>query len=1211
VAEWAKERKRYNCSFVCSFHILVEFFQLGEALNIESLAPDIAARQAVDNLEMELTELPAPDPNTGVDYPPQPKKIDIPSAADDQLLRQIDAASPEELHAMSQTVSNPKVANTAVFSGESPISGIIESAKKRGVLEEFALADGRSTTLPSDSKLADEKVEQVLEPLLSLMDKTPLEGDYVIDAYIPELDEIDMPRPGETIDIEVDGFTQGFIPEIASIAETPEERFTRIAKIEGNATTLPDVRDSGRKTYNGQTIYLAESMDSALALFREGHHVDLGETGDVSAFIDDLSAFSNYLAGNKLGKPTFNLCALYKVGSNIFCSEHQGIDRLEMPQLSGRAATGDAAAIRAWKSGLIPGNSRDAFNGKLENPTITKDEYIALGNRFRPDSDNPLSEEEKKVFFEHTDISQVEPDLTGNFVEFLGKIGVGVSDEEDVDPRTLKATQQELQGSKVLNLSKATGGYVDQLDAGETTQEEFDRIALNASILISSDGYILDGHHRVFGKIALNVDRPQDKQIAQRVRRVDMTITELLEVSRVFQDHFGIAAASANPNAPGALVESDVNIVPDIDAKEFGKKVTEFDDNYVDLVDALDRETFFKPSSPGMAGGGGYANAVNERRRWSAARRDLAAQYPGRIVNDEDDVADLLSSIGALGLSVPDISTTGLRSNTKLSVPRGASAIIGPDPLSRPSKMIVAPGKVRIKNNNGEISAEVISQIPSDELLDRTEQRLGKAIDRADSDIRFELRRVSNSIAKVKQNRIDSGLASRASSNRGIASENVVKKNVGIRRMMREADTELFQPSAKFIEKNSENITDIDEVHGTTFSKPKDVRYSSYRSRLSESLSLLRNIDETTLDEEMEIPESVQELLNTRSDEQIEAIVDEFARRFHQGIEKAPRVRLSPTDLETVLENGGIRRIGEPSSLDMLHGRMDVVMGFDEEIENDAKPILGEIRHIAHDISAMREIRKRGTNGSNRFYTEDSDVIIGLDGDTSGRTAYSYKDFLSKDSAPAFMNTNQDIDIQLAVTDISKDGSSNAEKVKNLAKILETAIDTRHERMAGPISSPALQAHIAGGFELSEVRHVEYPLSLLPKSVSDRDPIIGKTTITDRLRKLGLNDAEIDAFFAQGGAIGGGLAAPFSQRLIEFRRASEVKQAMRNYGITDVRFTNPDGIDIFNPASYKKSIRNTASSAEKIIINEALMEVQKLLGQYAEKTKKARAKVSA
>lgn len=71
---------------------------------------------------------------------------------------------------------------------------------------------------------------------------------------------------------------------------------------------------------------------------------------------------------------------------------------------------------------------------------------------------------------------QVKAEHRGALVNFLNARGVAHEADTEVDPATLKPTQAEFSPQKVRKAINYQGG--------------------DRSILVSSDGYVLDGHHQ-------------------------------------------------------------------------------------------------------------------------------------------------------------------------------------------------------------------------------------------------------------------------------------------------------------------------------------------------------------------------------------------------------------------------------------------------------------------------------------------------------------------------------------------------------------------------------------------------------------------------------------------------------------------------------------------------------------------------------------------
>jgi hypothetical protein len=445
--------------------------------------------------------------------------------------------------------------------------------------------------------------------------------------------------------------------------ESDDERRKRILEMsKGDPRTSPGVRKANYQTYDGKDVYAVDNMDDAIALLVAGHHVDLSDSHDEGDLWSEFRAFKKWLKGvDKAAakKMSFNLCSVHKEGANIFCGKHKGIIRDDMPQVGGTVTDPNAPAIRLWVGGHVHGNSFDSYNGanapdwvkqgllsEQTDPELFKrakaesdrleNAYRALGSRYYPGNTvDPLTEAEKQEFFSLTDIRKVEPDMIDNFVDVLRANGINVSEPEDRDPMTLRATQNELVAGTVLGLSDAITSYEDMLQLGQRpdgtpfTQQDYDRVRMLGPILITKDGYILDGHHRVFGKVASNFDRDANDQLKQRVRVVDMPLEALLSFTRAYGEHIGIAAASGQSTERRTLpddIRTPLDIIPAAPG-DLEKLNDDFTNNLDDKVKALeerDGHPFFKPESPGFEQGSSYRQSMQ-----FVERRVLTEKKPG------------------------------------------------------------------------------------------------------------------------------------------------------------------------------------------------------------------------------------------------------------------------------------------------------------------------------------------------------------------------------------------------------------------------------------------------------------------------------------------------------------------------------------------------------------------------------------------------------
>lgn len=119
-------------------------------------------------------------------------------------------------------------------------------------------------------------------------------------------------------------------------------------------------------------------------------------------------------------------------------------------------------------------------------------------------------------------------DLAPAFREYLAEKGVSITDTS-IRADHLKASQNELNGPKV-------GGIAQAIEDGKFDPNE-DRI------FVSSDNYVVDGHHRwaALAAVGYETGGARDLDVAQ----VDMSILELLAEANAFAKRMGIPQQDA------------------------------------------------------------------------------------------------------------------------------------------------------------------------------------------------------------------------------------------------------------------------------------------------------------------------------------------------------------------------------------------------------------------------------------------------------------------------------------------------------------------------------------------------------------------------------------------------------------------------------------------------------------------------------------------
>jgi hypothetical protein len=188
-----------------------------------------------------------------------------------------------------------------------------------------------------------------------------------------------------------------------------------------------------------------------------------------------------------------NLCVVTVPGTNLYCDGNKNIPRDQMPQFRGKPEPGSQAD-------KMP---RDK-NGEVETSQI--------------------------------------------FDQMLEKEGIGISEPTPVPPDSLKATQSELVGPKVIGMMGVLDKDCNNQQCDEKDKQDYKNIT--DPIYVSNDGYVVDGHHRWAAISSYNIKNP-DKQIPMNVRVIDDTIDKVIPKANKFAQDIGIAAKSGKEGTKG------------------------------------------------------------------------------------------------------------------------------------------------------------------------------------------------------------------------------------------------------------------------------------------------------------------------------------------------------------------------------------------------------------------------------------------------------------------------------------------------------------------------------------------------------------------------------------------------------------------------------------------------------------------------------------
>jgi hypothetical protein len=238
----------------------------------------------------------------------------------------------------------------------------------------------------------------------------------------------------------------------------------------GYHTKHPTGRGGG-----GSKEFRTEDLDAAISHLARGEIVVLESKADAYTMLDKLHDYAQESRKKGEDAGDLDLCRVSVPGTNLFCGDSLGVDRIDMPQLAGKP---------------VPGSQADKM------PKDSNGE-VNVGDLFR---------------------------------EKLTESGVEVTDTE-MPAASLKASQAELKGANVAFMMSPEGQKIVGLD--------------DTRIFVSSDGYVIDGHHRWAAQVGLDSSDGSLGDRNMKVTVIDMPISQVLQVTNDFADEIGIAPKAA------------------------------------------------------------------------------------------------------------------------------------------------------------------------------------------------------------------------------------------------------------------------------------------------------------------------------------------------------------------------------------------------------------------------------------------------------------------------------------------------------------------------------------------------------------------------------------------------------------------------------------------------------------------------------------------
>lgn len=259
----------------------------------------------------------------------------------------------------------------------------------------------------------------------------------------------------------------------------------------------------------------------------------------------------------------------------------------------------------SWADQIV----KDIMDGK--HPKVEAENVSALFMKMATRQDHPdvteISVEGTLLFGDEgmgiarKDMPQIDAKMRPQFLSDLEAKGIKTT-EEDIDPKTLKPIQKEISGSRsgaIYNAYREQGEIPDQ-----------------QRILISKDGYVIDGHHTWAASVAFAFDNPSAKL---PVYRLDITGKEALDASLAWTESKGIKGQAIDAKAPA-------NKARDLEPGEMLKHGSH------------DQKTHGRWASGGGSGDASSSDATRERRADIISRGEIPEpnrDASGRIINPD------------------------------------------------------------------------------------------------------------------------------------------------------------------------------------------------------------------------------------------------------------------------------------------------------------------------------------------------------------------------------------------------------------------------------------------------------------------------------------------------------------------------------------------------------------------------------------------------
>ncbi len=951
-------------------------------------------------------------------------------------------------------------------------------------------------------------------------------------------------------------------------------------------------------------------LDGGLMEGQTWLHVQLDSKRQYRTLLSNLKKEMKALKKEGGEAPIFDLCKVTVPGTNLFCQKHMNRLRGIMPQLSGKdPAEGSKAAgmleeakAAAYKAAIDGGLGKAAAQAaadKIDEVSITP-EWLDFVQR-------PVEE---------------------------GGLGIAVLGTHD-NPilwkaSELTATQSELEGKKVIGMMISGRDENIPWHPGQ------------GAVLVTRDGYIIDGHHRWAAVVGLDITEVDEEEVGGEfdvdmpVVVLDMTIEEAMRHSVAFADDMGMNKRDAQ----GQIIPRDKTpeeYAAELEqANEQIRKIhTPSTESELEQLQAKSHEDI-----PSAALRGGMRSRTDKRsKKRVAVRKRKEAFRKG------------WDAVG--GPTLDEFLDDLLEVDGPKSVDRQADELAD-EILGGIGKLI----KKRVPGMRSATSASAVSHQRERRIRAIDAQREGLEAARTNLLGRLGNARLNNNTEKV--NELTEALDDLQSTLRPLSPERrslVRQRDSRTRgRGMRSIKTTRTSKDPNTAQRMNNRNASVQAASGTAFNAPpgwKEPRKNrliqsqegsklvpkiqSRQNALAEHRQhLLAGIREFLSEMRRgeivgprgfyrNVHPIVVEFLSTHSDDDVLTALDTAATLWHRGFDRRVRVPLDKGELDDLFKNRSHHRphqaVGANAASD-LRANYDLSNGIALNAPAEARPINGYLYHATHDdaidkhlndlagpqLERYADLWDPGVEGApwGNAHSMGGDIDLVLRPEVSDRTHYTNGSAMYRQGVPVPMNSDNPAEILAALIPLNRDGEKQPHAItaNDVSQLLEAGITgdwtsyanksatyrggipgmnplTVSGRPASLSNQEHHQAQVLGGVQLDDIEFVRYPIDKAnwrSRILTDDDVGRNDKSSLTALRNAGFSDSEIDYFYA---AVRDGRVSGLHNAtwLKQALVAQDAKVRFDRMGV-DVMFTNPDGIDLLNVDTFMSGLTNLNISGE-------------------------------